>query len=273
MLADWQQHSDDSRKERIRKLGILTGLRRRNEAEFGPANFERALVLQRAMALLRPRRVLELGTGRGLGAIAMAEAARENGLATEITSVDVVPPTARRPWPIEVDGVARDEPASLDEIWSRHIEADLRQRILLRTGTNTAVLPALAAEKRKFDFIFIDAGRALFSVIHDLAYATELLSENGAILMNNFAPMEQFGLGTCIALIHARRCFAHLEVFPTEGLVYGGAAHPEAPRGMVFLKDRSAKRPRVIRRRLLWWRIAGRLLDLCYLARLYPIAT
>src|SRR6185295_10289635 len=89
-----------------------------------------------------------------------------------------------------------------------------------------------------FDFIFIDAGHDLFNVAHDLAYSAVLLAPGGAILMDDFAPMEDFGLGTCVALTHARRLFAHCELFPSEGLVFGGTVHPEAPRGMIFLADR-----------------------------------
>jgi predicted O-methyltransferase YrrM len=272
MISDWQQHCDAERQERVRKLGLLTGLRFEKESGFRPANFERALVLQRLIALRRPAQILELGTGRGLGALAMADAAREIGLACDILSVDILPPTATQWWPIEVEGKAQEFHASIDEVWSKHIEPELRQRILLRTGPTTSVLPALAGEGRKFDLVFIDAGHDLFSVVHDLSYAAVLLAPGGAILMDDFAPLEQFGLGTCIALGHARRWFDHVEVLTTEGVVYGGAVHPEAPRGMVFLTGLREPRPRVRRAYLSFWRVAGALLVRCYRPAFFPLA-
>jgi predicted O-methyltransferase YrrM len=271
MIADWQQYVDEARKERVRKLGLLTGLRYEKQGGFRPANFERALVLQRLVALRRPATVLELGTGRGLGALAMADVAREIGLQCQITTIDILPPTAAQWWPIEIEGEQREGRASIDEIWGKHIEADLRQCILLRTGATTSALPSLAGEGRRFDLIFIDAGHDLFSVVHDLSYATVLLAPGGAILMDDFAPLEEFGLGTCIALSHARRWFGHVETFTTEGLVYGGAVFSEAPRGMIFLTDALDKSPRVRRISLLWWRIAGAILQRCYRPALFPL--
>ncbi len=271
MISDWQQHLDEAHKERVRRLGLLTGLRYEKAGGFRPANFERALVLQRIMTLRRPARILELGTGRGLGALAMADMARELGITCEITSVDILPPTAPQWWPIEVDGQQEERRASIDEIWGKHIEVELRQRVLLRTGPTTAVLPALAAEGRKFDFIFIDAGHDLYSVVHDLSYSAALLDKDGAILMDDFAPLEEFGLGTCIALSHARRWFGHVETITTEGVIYGGAVFPDAPRGMIFLKDLREKHVRVRRSSLLWWRVAGAILGRCYRPGLFPL--
>jgi predicted O-methyltransferase YrrM len=272
MISDWREHLDAAHQERVRQLGLLTGLRFEKDGGFRPANFERALVLQRLVALRRPAQILELGTGRGLGALAMADTAREIGLTCDILSVDILPPTAAQWWPIEIDGQAREIQASIDEIWSRHIEPELRQRILLRTGATTSVLPALAREGRKFDLVFIDAGHDLFSVIHDLSYAAVLLAPGGSILMDDFAPLEEFGLGTGIALSHARRWFIHLEILTTEGLVYGGAVHPEAPRGMVFLTELRAQNLRVRRGYLAFWRIAGALLERCHRPTYFPLA-
>lgn len=271
MLEDWQQHIDEVRKERVRRLGLLTGLRRDKGGGFRPANFERALVLQRLVALHRPARVLELGTGRGLGCLAIADAARELGLACEITSVDILPPTQAQDWPIELDGRACEGRASIEEIWLQHIDSELRRRVRLRTGPTTKVLPALAQEGARFDLIFIDAGHDLFSVAHDLSYSAALLAAGGCILMDDFAPMEEFGLGTCIVLGQARRWFTHVEVLSTEGAVYGGAVHPEAPRGMVFLKNLRVQRPRVRRPLLAWWRLAGAVLERCSRPEMFPL--
>ena len=56
---------------------------------------------------------------------------------------------------------------------------------------------------------------------------------------------------------------------PVVTLVFGGAVHPEAPRGMIFLSERRGEV--TVRRSLLpLWRAAGFLLDRCYSPRLFP---
>ena len=107
--------------------------------------------------------------------------------------------------------------ASRDEIWSQQIDPILLEPIRQIAGPTTRTLPALARANEKFDFIFIDAGHDLYSVAHDLAYSVEMLAPGGAILMDDFAPMEEFGVGTCIAAQHARRLFGKMEIIPTEG--------------------------------------------------------
>jgi hypothetical protein len=87
--------------------------------------------------------------------------------------------------------------------------------------------------------------------------------------MDDFAPLEEFGLGTCVALGHARRLFANVELFPSEGVIFGGAVHPDAPRGMIFLSERRGEV--TVRRSLLpLWRAAGFLLERCYSPRFFP---
>ncbi|MEA3211239.1 MAG: hypothetical protein QOE70_4296 [Chthoniobacter sp.] len=269
-LGDWLKHFDDAaRRERVWQLGLLTGLRAEKDGSYRPANFERGLVLDRLVELRKPRAILEIGTGRGLGAFAMAAAAREYGVESEITTADIIPLSQPQDYALEAAGERKRIRASCAEIWARHLDPELVRRIKPLTGPTTATLPGLLREGRTFDLVFIDAGHDLFSVAHDLAYSAALLAPGGAILMDDFAPLEEFGLGTCVALAHARRLFAHVELFPSEGLVFGGTVHPEAPRGMIFLAERRGEIE--IRRALLpLWRAAGFLLERCYSPRFFP---
>jgi len=204
--------------------------------------------------------------------LSIADAVREQQLDCTILSVDIISPTTKQAWPIEIEGVQQDMQASIDDIWSRHVEEDLRKRILLRTGKTTSVLPALVKQGRKFDVIFIDAGHDVFSVIHDLSYAAVLLATDGAILLDDFAPLEEFGIGTCIAVAHARRWFGQVETFATEGLVYGGAAVAGAPRGMALIKGPFEPHPHVRRSSFVWWRFAAAVLARCYRPAVFPLA-
>ena len=269
-LGDWLKNfNDPARKERVWQLGLLTGLRGEKDGTFRPANFERGLLLDRIVELRKPRTILEIGTGRGLGAFAMAAAGRAHGVEVQITTADIIPLSQPQDYAIEVGGERKRLRASCEEVWKQHLDPELVARITPLTGRTTDTLPRLVREGRKFDFVFIDAGHDLFSVAHDLAYSAQLLTPDGAILMDDFAPLEEFGLGTCVALTHARRLFGHVELFSSEGLIYGGAVHPDAPRGMVFLTQRRGE-IRVNRAVLPLWRLAGFLLDRCYSPRFFP---
>lgn len=269
-FGDWLKTLDDPvRTERIRQFGLLTGLRAEADGTFRPANWERGLVLDRIVETRRPQRILEIGTGRGLGAFSMAAAGRAYGVDVSITTADLLPLSQAQDYAIEIAGERKRLQASCAEIWKAHLDPALTSRIQPLTGRTTATLPQLAREGRTFDFVFIDAGHDLFSVAHDLAYAARLLTPEGAILMDDFAPLEEFGLGTCVALTHARRLFAHLELFASEGLTYGGAVQPESPRGMIFLTKRRGE-IRINRALFSLWRLAGFFLQRCYEPRFFP---
>ncbi len=267
----WLRSAEDPRcRDRVWRLGLLTGLKADDAGNFAPANFERALVLERLIALRKPARILEIGTGRGLGCLSAADSARIQDAPTHITTLDILSMDTKQRWPIELDGERKTIEASRAEVWGRHIEPELRKAITEITGPTTRTLPALVRAGEKFDLIFIDAGHDLYSVVHDLAHSVKLLASCGAILMDDFAPMEEFGLGTCIAVRHARRFFERVEIFPTEGLVFGGAEHPEAPRGMALLTEPFARDVQISRARLLAWRLAGGVLRLCCEPRFFP---
>jgi predicted O-methyltransferase YrrM len=270
--ADWLKSAGRADcRDRIWKLGLLTGLKSDDAGAFTPANFERALVLDRLIELRKPASILEIGTGRGLGCLSMAESARIHGAPARITTLDLFPADAPQRWPIEIAGERKVLHASRDEIWSQHIDAALMKPLRQIAGPTTRTLPELARAGEKFDLIFIDAGHDLYSVVHDLAYSVKLLAPGGAILMDDFAPMEEFGLGTCIAAQHARRLFESVEIFPTEGLVFGGTEHTGAPRGMVLLTGPLAHEVEVSRLRLLAWRLAEGILRICHMPQLFPV--
>lgn len=269
-LGSWLKNfADPVRRERIWKIGLLTGMRYEKERGYFPPNFERGLVLDRLAELRRPRRVLEIGTGRGLGSFALSTAAELYGFDCEIETCDLIPPDTAQEWAIDEDGRQEVRRASCAEIWGKHFP-QLKSRVRPRTGRTTTTLPALLEEGKQYDLIFIDAGHDLFAVVHDLVYSTLLLAPGGAILMDDFAPLEPFGLGTCVAVTHARRYFGQVEIFSTEGLIYGGAEVADAPRGMVLLSERLGVPP-LNKALFLWWRLAGAVLDLCYRTPLFPL--
>ncbi|MBI5815583.1 MAG: class I SAM-dependent methyltransferase [Nitrospinae bacterium] len=258
-------------KERIFNLGMLTGWKKKEDGGFGPANFERALILTKLVELICPGEALEVGTGRGLGCLAMASAAQELGIDLKITSLDINTPNLKQTWPIRLSGKDQVINASVEEVWAAHISNDLRKNIKFVTGSTTSTMAALAADGKKFDLIFIDAGHDAHSVIHDLARSITLLNPGGVVLMDDFAPLDEYGLGTCLAIPHARRFFRYVNVFHTEGLVYGGSDNPEFPRAMVLLAGPGKTEGAGGMFSMAVWRLADVMLRYLYKPKSFPL--
>jgi predicted O-methyltransferase YrrM len=268
-LPSWlRSFDDDAERARVLEIGKLTGLKEEGGRYF-PANFERALLLREIIRRRRPKRVLELGTGRGLGILAMADQVQALGYAAELVSVDIIAPAAKQNWPICLDGEDSSEARSVDEVWNMHF-SELRARITLRTGATTAVLPVLFKEGRKFDFIFVDAGHDVYSVFHDFAYGCLLLAEDGEILMDDFAPTEPFGLGTCIVAAHATRVFEQVEIIESNGLVFEDA-YRGFTRGMVHLAGSKGTTLELDSVSLLAARVLGKAVEGLFHPKLLPV--
>jgi predicted O-methyltransferase YrrM len=269
VLASWlRDFQDDAEKRRVLEIGQLTGLREK-AGRYYPANFERGLLLREIVRRRRPQRILELGTGRGLGILCMAHQVRALDYNAELVSVDIIPPDTRQHWPIFLDGQYSTQSRSIEEIWSRSFP-ELKALVTLRTGDTTAVLPALLKEGRKFDFIFVDAGHDVHSVFHDFAYCVLLLAERGEILMDDFAPMEPFGLGTCIVAAHAARIFERVDVIESNGLVFA-ENYSGFTRGMVHLGGIKPGKYKLGSLSLLAARILGKVVEGLFHPKILPL--
>jgi predicted O-methyltransferase YrrM len=114
--------------------------------------------LKMLVAMLRPQRVLEIGTFTGYSSLSMAEALPEGG---RIITLEVDP---------------RHE-----EIARRHIEASpYANRIEIRMGPALETLQALEGP---FDFVFIDADKGNYRNYYEAVLP--MLSEQGVVAVDN----------------------------------------------------------------------------------------
>ena len=268
-LASWlRDFHDDAEKARVMEIGLLTGLKE-EAGRYFPANFERGLLLREIVRRLKPKRILELGTGRGLGVLCMADQVQSLDYTAELVSVDIIPPSRKA----ELAHLPGRPVRHAIPIHRRGLEPELRSTeplITLRTGATTATLPAMVKDGRKFDFIFIDAGHDVYSVFHDFAYSCLLLSEDGEILMDDFAPTEPFGLGTCIVAAHATRVFEQVEAIESNGLVFE-PDYAGFTRGMVHLAGMKRGRLELDPVSLLAVRVLGKAVEGLFHPKVLPI--
>ena len=264
-MTELLRKSDDpAERGKVLEIGKLTGLKSGASGLYG-SNFERGLLLRRLLRVKRPARILELGAGRGFGSICMASCALEEGISTRIETVDFIPSDRPQLWPHEKGGKVVIESRALGEFWKTEFPT-LAGAIKFHHGDTTTVLSGLLANGDKYDLIFIDAGHDLRSVFMDLAASIALLNPGGTILMDDFAPMEPFGLATCISVRHAMPYFGKTEIVATEGLCFPSGVPAHSRRSMVLLGERNSAaagfHPGAIR--ILLLRIAGKVLDWLY---------
>lgn len=264
--------NDNARKDRVWSLGLITGWRRYPDGSYGAPNFERALILDRLIEILNPKEFLEIGTGRGLGVFAVKAAAREYKCDVRVTTIDALGPDTRQSWPIQLGGDNKVITSSRDEVWGKYIDKELRSDVRQITGWSTKALPRLASHGNKYDLVFIDGGHDIDAVIHDLAYSLTMLKPGGAILMDDIAPLEDYGFGSCVATFVARKFIENISVFPTEGLVYGGAVNPYYPRGMALLwGEKHFDQAKISRLKLVFWKLLGSMLWFGMQAKSFPL--
>ena len=118
---------------------------------------ETVLYFQILLNLLKPKRILEIGTAIGFSALMMAKEVPE----AEIVTID------RNPEMIEL---AKKNLAKYDH----------RQQITLKEGDAADVLKELSGS---FDIVFMDSAKSKY--VEFLPFALDLLSENGVILMDD----------------------------------------------------------------------------------------
>ena len=121
-----------------------------------------AKFLEMLVRLLRPRKVLEIGTFRGFSSVFMAKAL----------------PKQSKIWTIE-----RDE-KRYEEIENLYKKTQVRPQINLLKGFALPLLKDLVKKKMKFDFFFIDASKQETKEYFEICYK-KLSNKGAAIVIDN----------------------------------------------------------------------------------------
>ena len=139
--------------ERVEAIGKLLGLKSDGTVLFG-SNFERGLLLRQILRERRPRRVLELGTGRGFGTICMADCVASEGFDCAIETIDCISEDRPQEWPHEKNGRPVHGTRALREFWASEFP-ELERRIMRHNGATTDTLIALGKQGAAYDLSLI----------------------------------------------------------------------------------------------------------------------
>ena len=115
-------------------------------------------ILRMLSMMIRPARILEIGTYTGYSAICMAEGLRDHGL---LHTIDI-----------------NDELRPMVESYVK--QAGMDKRIVLHTGDAITIIPKL---NEKFDLVFIDADKINYANYFDLVFP--LVPVGGYLIADN----------------------------------------------------------------------------------------
>lgn len=134
--------------------------------------------IYKLIAGLKPKSILEIGTHIGFSTLHMAMAAKTYGDDFKITTVDIEDVNA--PNAAWAHCGLQDSPWALAEdlncAWNIEFVKSDAQSFMVRKDIE------------KFDFIFLDGDHSSAGVYNEIALASQILNENGVILLHDYYP-------------------------------------------------------------------------------------
>lgn len=138
-------------------------------------DYGRGMLLYFLVKTTAPKRILEIGTGRGYSATCMVQALRSIGVDDfSLTTIDVDHHKKAR---VRPDGVV----ASVHDMMTVTL-GDLTN-IEFRNGESKSILPKLTGP---YDFIFVDGSHKTDPVIFDCEQSLRLISDKGIIVFHDY---------------------------------------------------------------------------------------
>jgi len=155
-IEDYALKNSDAEPDVLKRLNRETHLKMTMPQML--SGHMQGLMLQLFSKMIRPKKILEIGTFTGYSAICLAQGLQEGG---KLHTIDV-----------------NEE---FREIITRYIkEAGLQEKITLHIGSAVNILPTL---KDEFDLVFIDADKENYSTYYDLVFPK--VKKGGFILADN----------------------------------------------------------------------------------------
>ncbi len=205
------------------RLGDLTKLRYNADGTFQRPNFESGPLLHALVRHFRPQTVLEIGTGRGFGAISLAMGLRDAGIPGRVVTLDVLPHDQPQQWAIDDGRGPRVDSLSRREVWESHVDTALRSRIECRCGDSTTLLDQLIADPSfRADLVYVDADHDWPGVRHDYLASLLVAARPFRILFDDYQPASDlYGVRRLVDDEIARDF--DLEAIHTDGRWHDGA--------------------------------------------------
>jgi predicted O-methyltransferase YrrM len=185
---------DDDWNE-VRDIAKLTALRSDANGDFYLSNFWRGPMLYSLVRRLKPRTILELGTGRGYGALSMALALNDGDVDSRVITVDRTPADVKYDWAyVDSSGDNKIANVSLNDFWRENIPESLTSRVDFRCGDTADVHNLLADIGSKVDMVFIDGDHSYNGVALDFLSSYSVSAPNAVFVFDDYSAASGYGI-------------------------------------------------------------------------------
>jgi len=179
----------------LEEIGKLTALRRDRSGDFYISNSWRGPMLYSLVRRLKPRLILELGTGRGYGAFCMAKALEDGGIDGKLITVDRTPADRAYDWAyVNSDQENVVENISLNDFWMKNLPASLNERIEFRCGDTASVHAMLSDREQDVDLVFIDSDHTYNGVALDFYSTHSIAAKNAVFVFDDYSAASGYGI-------------------------------------------------------------------------------
>jgi len=186
---------DDKTWDELEAIARLTALRRDRSGEYFISNLWRGPMLYSLVRNLKPRVILELGTGRGYGAFSMAKALDDGDIDGVLFTIDRTPSSKSMEWPyVNSNHENVTTHASLDDFWSENLPTALNDRIEFRGGDTASVHELLADQAQQVDLVFIDSDHTYNGVALDFLSAHAISTKNAVFVFDDYSATSGYGI-------------------------------------------------------------------------------
>ena len=194
-ICDLGQAAEPERWAPLRRLAGVLAFKQFPDGRFHDGHWWRGPLLYSLARRIRPRHVLEFGTGRGYAAACVAQASLDGGFDCTVWSVDALPHDRAQSWAFELPGGAALRRMTRAEVWAAYLPAELAQRIRCLTGDSRSVMRRWKAEGLPtVDLCFIDGGHDAWTVTHDFLAALRVASRGCTFLFDDYTDRKGYGV-------------------------------------------------------------------------------
>tara|TARA_B110001454_G_scaffold217308_1_gene242310 strand:+ start:4590 stop:5477 length:888 start_codon:yes stop_codon:yes gene_type:complete len=153
-------------------------------------NFERGLLVYLLVGKLKPKNILEIGTGSGFSTLCMAMAMTDFELDGKIYTIDYLPHGEKTTQHYKKSEKSLERFASREEIWNLQNKPKWIEKIEILTGYTSESFHK--HELPLFDFCYIDGGHYYSAVKND--FFTTLLgsNDNCVFLLDDYIDKPEF---------------------------------------------------------------------------------
>ncbi len=197
----------------LKRIAQILAIKERENGTFDHGHWWRGPLLYSLIASIRPRVVLEIGTGRGYGIFCIAKAVKDFNLQTRIYTLDILGKDETQEWIVDNQKGVQKIKSSLENIWNNYIESSITNCINFIKISSEEIKPFWEKHSLpEVDFFFVDANHDYFSVRLDVLSSISIASQNFSILFDDFTKRKNYGVVKSVMAFYKKLQSPSLEI-------------------------------------------------------------